>query len=90
MRVEQALSCSQLYLRSLEQSSGSRYESGVQEGVQGAVPMKKGADASPFYLGGGREMHLVLSIWVSSVHSAQSLACRVHLEELIYSCFRKG
>lgn len=89
MRVEQALSCSQLYLQSLEQSSGSSNESGIREGVQGAVPMKQGADASSFCLKGGREMYLVLSIWVSSVLSAQSLACRVHLE-LIYSCFRKG
>lgn len=39
-RVGQALSCWQLYLQALDQSSGSMYESGIQEGVQGAGAMK--------------------------------------------------
>lgn len=44
MRVGQALSCSQLYLQTLEQSLGSICESGHGTGASAA--MKQGADAS--------------------------------------------
>lgn len=74
-RVEQALSCWQLYLQALDQSSGSALESGIQERVQGAGAMKQGPK-------GKRGTYLVLSLWVPSALAAQSLACRVRLEEL--------
>lgn len=75
MRVGLALSCSQLYLQALDQNSGSIGESGIQEGVQGAIPTKQGPK-------GRRETYLIRSIWMSFALAAQNLACRVRLEEL--------
>lgn len=92
MRAEQALSWSQLYLRSLEQSSGSSYESGIQERVQGAVPMKQGADDNPFCLKGlcGCPVYVGVSCTCCSEFGLQSpfrRTCLFLLQERVRKVF---